>query len=848
MRLFIKMDFKKLLLFIVGIFIIMGVGNSVVVVKNECGGVMTSNTHYILNFSETTESYCFSYGLDATFTNITFEGLYPIDVKSDNFLFFYKGGAKYPISVNDYSYDLNIKNIEFYSSLNKTMKGFVRFDGGQFRSRNYLIGGEWENITFNLRLESYISHSMNTFDSGFVAHGYFQNINHYNIYAPNVDYFQYLWSAVGNQVNLYETGHNYYNSYFNVGQRTNGYFSNYYNYNNNWYDSVFILDDSLPNYIYGEDNFASGRIYNNYYTNSILGGITFLDVNDDGTGETTTETKIINPAIHLELFDLNIFQNLEEGEEIFNTLADNNLKNIYVNDEILSDSHIGTYFTNSNGEINDFENTLIIEKMNNFIISGGIDCSLFGNEFCLIQDSPTYSSIVSDDYRGLLEVGGNTIIEYINLVKIGSNNAQLISNIIDNYEYNLTIRNNNFYKSDDRLDDGNNHLLYLKSNTLNINNNLFEVIYTNSQSYEYIDIKSTTPNNNKVTENIFQHGAVVSPVEQEIFSNNADTTFYNNYIGSDFVISTTEKTNLNINPLISVEYLNQLYYFQIGNYYEDNLGCVDINGDNICDSPYTSGNITDDFPLVSYPYVLLQNLGDALFIVDKGAYNISLINITNGETINLIDGTETLRFSFSHASDYPNLVCDYIIDGASVGQEINPSKDVVYSFEKVGGWTTKTYSHRVECYNVEGGSILSDEITFNIILETSVNICGNTILESGESCDDGNSLDGDGCSSLCLLEQPAVCGNNVWEIGETCDDGNLISGDGCSSLCLSEVIETETDLNLNVFSGDVTETGDGLQSLLNVLQTPMGVLILLGSVFLGISLIGLVFAIARFIL
>lgn len=31
-------------------------------------------------------------------------------------------------------------------------------------------------------------------------------------------------------------------------------------------------------------------------------------------------------------------------------------------------------------------------------------------------------------------------------------------------------------------------------------------------------------------------------------------------------------------------------------------------------------------------------------------------------------------------------------------------------------------------------------------------VCGNGILEAGEQCDDGNLLDGDGCSSSCQLE------------------------------------------------------------------------------------------------
>lgn len=38
-----------------------------------------------------------------------------------------------------------------------------------------------------------------------------------------------------------------------------------------------------------------------------------------------------------------------------------------------------------------------------------------------------------------------------------------------------------------------------------------------------------------------------------------------------------------------------------------------------------------------------------------------------------------------------------------------------------------------------------------------------------------------------------VCGNNIVESGETCDDGNTVSGDGCSSTCQVEVIASDGD-------------------------------------------------------
>jgi cysteine-rich repeat protein len=81
--------------------------------------------------------------------------------------------------------------------------------------------------------------------------------------------------------------------------------------------------------------------------------------------------------------------------------------------------------------------------------------------------------------------------------------------------------------------------------------------------------------------------------------------------------------------------------------------------------------------------------------------------------------------------------------------------------------------------------------------------CPDGKVEGGEDCDDGNSFAGDGCSPLCVIESgwtckdspslcefatgPApVCGDGVRVGGETCDDGNTVDGDGCRGNCTSE--------------------------------------------------------------
>ena len=64
--------------------------------------------------------------------------------------------------------------------------------------------------------------------------------------------------------------------------------------------------------------------------------------------------------------------------------------------------------------------------------------------------------------------------------------------------------------------------------------------------------------------------------------------------------------------------------------------------------------------------------------------------------------------------------------------------------------------------------------------------CGNHIIDPGELCDDGNHIDGDGCSATCLSREQCGDGALDLELGEECDDGNLESHDGCDSRCLVE--------------------------------------------------------------
>ena len=94
---------------------------------------------------------------------------------------------------------------------------------------------------------------------------------------------------------------------------------------------------------------------------------------------------------------------------------------------------------------------------------------------------------------------------------------------------------------------------------------------------------------------------------------------------------------------------------------------------------------------------------------------------------------------------------------------------------------------------------LNDDVDAFVGPTTDAAACGDGVQEAGEQCDDGNNINGDGCSANCRLEvgwqcptfgspceREVYCGDGIVEPPETCDDGNSMPGDGCSGTCQIE--------------------------------------------------------------
>lgn len=72
------------------------------------------------------------------------------------------------------------------------------------------------------------------------------------------------------------------------------------------------------------------------------------------------------------------------------------------------------------------------------------------------------------------------------------------------------------------------------------------------------------------------------------------------------------------------------------------------------------------------------------------------------------------------------------------------------------------------------------------------NCCGNLVINTGETCDDGNQLDGDYCNGQCT-EIIGTCGDGIVQTNEICDIGSqLCCGKDCRSFAYKGTVCRDT--------------------------------------------------------
>ena len=103
--------------------------------------------------------------------------------------------------------------------------------------------------------------------------------------------------------------------------------------------------------------------------------------------------------------------------------------------------------------------------------------------------------------------------------------------------------------------------------------------------------------------------------------------------------------------------------------------------------------------------------------------------------------------------------------------------------------------------------------------DASTSLCGDSVVEGPEACDDGNTAPDDGCSGECQIEAgwdctapPCVpiCGDGMIKGTETCDDNNRSPGDGCSADCQVELSILRAEVTPNLESEGILSHFTGI--------------------------------------
>ena len=196
--------------------------------------------------------------------------------------------------------------------------------------------------------------------------------------------------------------------------------------------------------------------------------------------------------------------------------------------------------------------------------------------------------------------------------------------------------------------------------------------------------------------------------------------------------------------------------------------------------------IQDDLTLAAWVYPRSRNIDDEdIIILGQGAYYLAIGN--DGSLRTYWYGKSNPGYHSSTAESVPLNEWSHIVavwDGSSGQVKLFVNGQLIYTVNSTGAgnqavnqvWLGGEYSEPNQQRLYDG---LMDEVKiWNIALsaqEVNAEFLGST----------------QNCTNECTI--PSICGNGVVEYTEDCDDGNTNNGDSCSSLCTIEEIENVVD-------------------------------------------------------
>ncbi|MBU1198458.1 MAG: DUF4215 domain-containing protein [Nanoarchaeota archaeon] len=164
-------------------------------------------------------------------------------------------------------------------------------------------------------------------------------------------------------------------------------------------------------------------------------------------------------------------------------------------------------------------------------------------------------------------------------------------------------------------------------------------------------------------------------------------------------------------------------------------------------------------------FLLISLLSITFFVSAVPSFRI--INSTDiGINVTYTERISPLIFRLTNASDF----------GFAIDQTLGSSPGTFFVYEPRGSLRPGPYNFFIKVVD-NANNFRNDTQNFSIVLPIPPG-CGNGVVAGNEECDDGNNIDGDGCSTYCKSED---CGNNRVEVGEVCD-GTDLNGKNCDTI------------------------------------------------------------------
>ena len=535
------------------------------------------------------------------------------------------------------------------------------------------------------------------------------------------------------------------------------------------------------------NNVAPSECFLSTIDNVIIRGTFDFDNDNDNQGDVTPGN-----AFAVTLFGTTYIRDMFEAFDIIGVQQDDAIFHQLADETISAGGGqiIGTGFKNEELRLDDVVVTMwdlpsINLQLGNRITCNSFDRKLYDN--CILRNSDVSAVPFSaDKFKGLIQLTSDNLIEsatfdmtYYNW----TNKQNTISNVFDGVLDNITIRFNDFYLADNQdtnfpTDTDIQSTIKLRGTNIEINNNNFfsypgDLALSNYHNLIYLD--STNQDLNEITLNTFTSngGALVS-----VLTNQCDATIYHNSLGGNVSLFKNCDTNPIINKKVGYLHIdNNVYYFTLGNYYEDYTGCVDVNADGKCDSAYVTGDFTDSNALASYPFDFSAHLIDAESSTPADEnFVVNVTYPTENLSIEVAGLGSNIDVIYQHNSTFPDLTCDYIIDNSTILSARDYNVNSSLQTQGFTGWSEGTHTAKINCFN-EFQSIDSLVRTFEVTYtgtggggnETPGNETNGGGLPGGTDYDvdgfdyiDLNDIDG---TTDNIISSVSNVGAFIWNIG-----------------------------------------------------------------------------------